>query len=96
MKIFLTKRAVKNYHSIKEYITNEWGENVAASFEQKTIDFFDLLETFPEIGSIEVAEKQIRGFLLTKQTRIFYRIKKEKIVILAFFDVRQSPKKKPK
>jgi plasmid stabilization system protein ParE len=96
MKIFLTKRAEQNYGSIKEHITKEWGKGVAAAFEQKTTDFLDILEEFPEIGSVEVKEKQIRGFQLTKHTRIFYRITSYKIIILSFFDVRQDPKKKPK
>ena len=69
---------------------------MAEAFEQKMVDFLDLLEDFPEIGVVEVIEKQIRGFQLTKQTRIFYRIKGERIIILTFFDVRQDPKKKPR
>ena len=96
MRISLTKRAEKNYRSIKDYITNEWGERVAEAFEQKTVDFLDLLEDFPEMGVVEVIEKQIRGFQLTKQTRVFYRIKGERIIILTFFDVRQDPKKRPR
>ena len=94
MKIFLTRRAEKNYRSIREYIVSKWGEGVAAVFEQKALDFLDLLKDFPEIGTIEVIEKQIRGFQLTRQTRIFYRIKGQRIIILTFFDVRQDPKKK--
>jgi len=95
MKIFLTKRATNKFRSIKGYIAEEWGDHVANAFEQKTIDFFDLLGNFPEMGSVEVSKKQIRGFQLTKQTRIFYRIKDERIIILTFFDVRQHPLKKP-
>ena len=71
MKIFLTKRAVKNYRSIQRYISGEFGENVADAFEQKTIDFLDLLVDFPELGVVEVPGKQIRGFQLTRNTRIF-------------------------
>jgi len=93
MKIFITKRATKKFYAIKEYIAEEWGELVAGTFEQKTVEFFDLLEKFPEMGSVEVSDKGIRGFQLTKQTRIFYRIKGERIIILTFFDVRQHPKK---
>jgi len=52
------------------------------------------LENYPEIGVVEVDDKQIRGFQLTKQTRVFYRIKGERIIILTFFDVRQHPNKK--
>lgn len=96
MEIFLTKRAEKNYVSIKEYITRKWGERISQVFEQKTVDFLDLLEIFPEMGTVEVVEKQIRGFQLTKQTKIFYRIRGTRIIILTFFDVRQDPKKKTK
>jgi plasmid stabilization system protein ParE len=95
MKIFFTKRANKNFHSIKERIFVKYGERVAEAFELKLDNFLDILENFPEIGSVEVIEKQIHGFQLTKQTRVFYRIKGEIIVILTFFDVRQDPKKKP-
>lgn len=94
MKVFLTKRAANRFLSIKEYIAEEWGELVADAFEQKAIDFLDLLESFPEMGSVEVPTKQIRGFQLTKQTRVFYRIKGERIIILTFFDVRQHPLKR--
>jgi plasmid stabilization system protein ParE len=95
MRIFITKRADKNFHSIKERIAVSYGGRVAEAFELKTVNFLDILEKFPEIGSVEVTEKQIRGFQLTKQTRVFYRIKGERIIILTFFDVRQDPKKKP-
>lgn len=98
MKILLTKRAEGNYKSIRQFISEEWGENVALAFEQKTKDFFDLIELFPELGSIEYVQnqKKIRGFQLTKQTRVFYRIKNNQIIILSFFDVRQDPEKKPR
>lgn len=46
------------------------------------------------MGSLEVPEKAIRGFQFTKQTRIFYRIKGNQIIILTLFDVRQNPDKK--
>ena len=94
MRISFTKRAQNNYNAIKNYLKVEWGETSTEAFEQKTIDFLDLLKEFPEMGGIELPEKQIRGFQLTKQTRTLYRIKKQNIIILAFFDVRQNPKKK--
>lgn len=95
MNAFLTKRAERNYKSIRQFISEEWGENVASAFQQKTKDFFDLVELFPELGSIEYTPKKIRGFQLTKHTRVFYRIKNQQIIILSFFDVRQDPEKKP-
>ena len=96
MKVFLTKRAKGNFQSIFDYLIAEWGKRVALAFEQRIQDFFDLLESFPEIGSLEYnsSAKQIRGFQLTKQVRAFYRIKNDRIIILAFFDVRQNPNQK--
>ncbi|MBK8550018.1 MAG: type II toxin-antitoxin system RelE/ParE family toxin [Ignavibacteria bacterium] len=91
MKISFTKRGEKSYNLIKEYIRTEWGYKLEEAFEQKTKDFLDLLKNFPLMGSIEVKDKQIRGILLTRHTKIFYRIKSDKIIILTFFDVRQDP-----
>ncbi|HYG01277.1 MAG TPA: type II toxin-antitoxin system RelE/ParE family toxin [Chryseosolibacter sp.] len=96
MTITLTKRAVNTLQSIRAHIHNTWGEKAAVVFEEKTFHFFDLLEEFPEIGTVEMPDKQIRGFQLTKQTKVFYRVKGFKIIILTFFDVRQSPRKIPR
>jgi plasmid stabilization system protein ParE len=92
MKIFLTKKAERNYDSIKGYIKQEWGEKTVSEFIQKTDSFFNLLKNYPAIGQIE--KDDIRGFQLSPQTRILYRAQNERIVILSFFDVRQNPKKK--
>ena len=96
MEILITGRAEKKYKLIKEYIRSQWGDNLVSVFEQKTKDFLDLLKNFPKMGSVEVKEKQIRGILLTKYTKIFYRIKGNRIIILTFFDVRQDPIKELK
>ena len=58
------------------------------------MDFFELLELFPLMGSVEVADKNIRGFQLTRQTRVFYRINKDRIIILSFFVVKRNPRRR--
>lgn len=92
MTVFLTRRAEKNYDAIKERIRNEWGEKTAKEFTLKTDEFFNLLKAYPAMGQIE--KDEIRGFQLTPQTRVLYRTKGERIIVLALFDVRQNPKKK--
>ncbi|WP_029038361.1 type II toxin-antitoxin system RelE/ParE family toxin [Salinimicrobium xinjiangense] len=94
MKIFITKRAEKNYKSITNYLHKEWGANVVEALNKRTRHFFDLLEIFPEMGSIEFPAKNIRGLQLTTQLRVFYTVKEDRIIILSFFDVRQNPEKK--
>ncbi len=94
MKVFLTQRAKRNYISIKEYVTKEFGDKTAATFDHKVDETFKLLESFPKMGSVE--HNEIRGFQLSRQTCILYRIREPKIIILSLFDVRQDPKKRPK
>jgi len=96
MKIFITKKAKKGFDKIRDYIVEDFGELTAREFDKKVNDFIDLLEVFPELGSIEVKEKGIRGFVIAKQTKVFYRIKDHKIIILTFFEVRRRPKNKLK
>ena len=95
MKIYLSRRAERNFSSILDYLQQNWSEKVRQAFIEKTIEIFGLLENFPEIGSVDMPEKQIRGFQITKQIRLIYRIKENQIVVLSFFDVRQNPGKKP-
>jgi len=76
------------------YLETEWGENVVKAFMRKLYDFLEILSEFPEIGSMQYPEKQIRGFALTKQVTIFYRIDNNQIVLLDIFDNRSDPAKK--
>jgi plasmid stabilization system protein ParE len=92
MQILLTRRAERSYDSIKGYIRQEWGDKTAGEFIQKTDEFFSLLKIYPSMGQIE--KDDIRGFQLSRHTRILYRVKPENIIVLAFFDVRQNPEKK--
>ena len=68
------------------------GERTAKQFVIKTDEIFKLLKDYPTMGQIENGD--IRGFQLTKQTRLLYRIRNEKTIVLSFFDVRQDPNKK--
>lgn len=96
MELVWTKRAEKKFSEILNHIEDEFGSIARQSFRSKTRDFTALLVEFPEIGPIEIRDKNLRSFQLTKQTRVFYRIKKDRVIILTFFDSRQDPKKRPR
>jgi len=95
MKLVWTKKARRRMGEILDYIEREFGNTSRQSFRTKAKDFTKLLIEFPEIGALEIKDKNLRGFQLTKQTRVFYRIKEDRIVILSFFHSRQDPKKRP-
>lgn len=96
MRIVWTKKAQKRFGEILDYIQLNFGDLARQSFIIKTKDFTKLLYEFPEIGTLEIPEKKLRGFQLTKQTRLFYRLKNDQIILLTFFDSRQDPKRKPR
>ena len=94
LEIVWSLRADKKFDKILEYLVKEWGHKVTKSFVKKVYDFLDILSEFPEIGTLENKEKGIRGFVIIKQVSIFYIIRNNRIIILNFFDNRQSPAKK--
>jgi plasmid stabilization system protein ParE len=94
LEIVWSKRADKKFDLILEYLSTEWGNKVTKAFVKKVYDFLDILSEFPEIGTLENKDKAIRGFVIIKQVSVFYTIRNNRIIILNFFDNRQSPNKK--
>lgn len=94
MQIFVTPRAEKNFDTIVAYINENFGEKTTKLFIKKVDEIFTLLSSYPQMGQTE--HNDIKGFQFSPQTKLLYRIRNNKIIILSFFDVRQNPKKKYK
>jgi len=94
LTIYWSKRADSKFDRIIEFIHNEWGETVTKAFVKKVYDFLDILEEFPEIGTLENKERNIRAFVIIRQLTLFYKIQDNKIILLNFFDNRMNPKRK--
>jgi len=94
LEVFWSTRASKKFDKIINYLNNEWGDKASKTFTKKVYDFIDLLAEFPEIGAFQDKEKEIQGFVVIKQITVYYRVDKNKLILLNFFDNRQNPKKK--
>jgi len=90
-----TKRAQSNFEDTVQYIENEWGTKSSQKFVGKVNRLLQTLRNQCGVGKIEIKEKGIRAFVFTRQNTVFYRIKENKIIILAIFDNRRNPKQKP-
>ena len=88
-KIIWTKRANKRFNKITDYLQKEWGEKVTENFVVRGYDVIELLSEYPNMGTLENSKKAIRGFLITKHNRLFYRVTEKELVLLNFFDTRQ-------
>lgn len=95
MKLLLTLRAQREFHSIKRYVESEWGEIASRTFERKANELFDIMEQYPRIGKSVDEGLSIRGVQLTHHIRVYYRIHDQEIIVLTLFDVRQDPTKSP-
>lgn len=93
-QIVWNKRASKQFEKIQDYLVNEFGEKVTEEFTNRVFNFLDLLAIYPDIGTIENRERNIRGFLLHRHTTLFYKLDRGTIYILSVFDNRQDPKKR--
>lgn len=93
-EVVLTKKAERDLHSISKYIKTNFGENAAESFGKLVFEFAELIQSFPEMGSIEIADKKVRGLVVHRRLKAIYRIKGNQVVILRMFDTRQHPDKK--
>jgi plasmid stabilization system protein ParE len=93
-KIVWTKRADTKFNKIINYLEQEWGTRVTQTFVKTTYDIIDLISDQPDLGIIENQEKKIRGFLLTKHNRLFYRVTDGEIILLNFFDTRSGRKRR--
>lgn len=89
-----TTRADIKLDHIIIYLETEWGESVVKAFLRNLYDFLGILSEFPELGSMQFPAKNIRGFSLTKQVSIFYKIEGDQIILLDLFDNRSDPKEK--
>ena len=94
LNIFWSKHADKSFDSIITWLQSNWGEHSVSLFVKKVYEFLEIITEFPEIGSIENTDLNIRGFVIVKQITIFYQVRNEKIIILNFYDNRQRPESK--
>lgn len=80
-KIIWTKRASSKFNAIIEYLEKDWGNAVTINFVQKSFEIIELLSERPFIGTLENTAKGIRGFLITKHNRLFYRVTANELII---------------
>lgn len=92
-EVIWTKSSLNSFKQITDYLQNKWGDKVVKSFVQRTIEIKYLLAEESQLGSVEDPSKGVRGFLLTKHVRLFYRIKHNQIIILNLFSIASTKKK---
>jgi plasmid stabilization system protein ParE len=93
-RIVWSKRGIKRFNDIADYLDSEWGTVIAQDFATKTYGILYTLSNYPNLGTVENKEKEIRGFPISKHNRLFYRCTENDLIVLNIFDERQHPNKR--
>lgn len=72
-----------------------WGQTVARRFENRLEKRLDNLSKHPLTGAKSEYFKNIHSILITKHSRLYYRIKEDTIEVINMYDTRANPKKNP-
>lgn len=88
LKTKWTRRALNAYTSILQYIQNSFGEVSAKEYAKRVNDLIELLQSFPDMGTVQNQQEKLRGIILYRRTTILYRDDDKVLFILNVIDHR--------
>jgi plasmid stabilization system protein ParE len=94
-EIVIKKRFSNKVVKVLTYLEKEWSLQVASAFLVKIDRRIELLKKHPHIGAPSIKIKDVRGILITRHNKMYYKISGKKVVILNMYDTRMNPKRNP-
>ncbi|HTH32595.1 MAG TPA: type II toxin-antitoxin system RelE/ParE family toxin [Lacibacter sp.] len=94
-EIILKKRFTNKVDKTLSYLETEWSHITAVAFLQKLDRRIEQLKSQPHIGAPSLKIKNVRGILITRHNRMYYKIHENKVIILNMYDTRMNPSKNP-
>lgn len=94
LNVIWSPKALNNFHDIISYLQEDWNETVVKDFVYKADNLISQISTYPQSFRQISDRYSVREAVITKHNLLLYRIQKDQILLLAFFDTRQHPKKK--
>jgi plasmid stabilization system protein ParE len=88
-EIVFKKRFLNKLVHVLTYLESKWGKNMADEFLVKVDLKIQALSSHPYIGS-PTKINNVRGVLITKHNRMYYKVTNNKIVIINLFDTRRK------
>ncbi len=88
-KIVFKKRYANNLLTVLTYLEKEWGKKAADEFQDKINSALTLLSVHPHLGAYS-DKTNLRGLLITKHNRLFYRFRNNTIIVVYLADTRRK------
>ncbi len=83
--------AVEDFEEIITWLEQHWSEEIAADFAIRVSEVIQILQKMPFAYRVISKKRAVRRCVISKQTSMFYKVQKNKVILLAFFDSRQNP-----
>ena len=93
MKVTISERAEQSLDNIARYLETEWSVRVRDKFLEVLKRKIEQIARMPHMYEASSKKKTVRRCVVSKQTALYYRAKKEEIEIVTIQDTRQDPKK---
>lgn len=90
-----TKRSDTDALAIKKYLLYKFTQKEVEKFYDLLLIFENVVSIFPKLYPQSLKGKNIHRAVLSKQLSVFYKIKKDKIYVIAILDNRMDYTKWP-
>ncbi len=86
-------RSKQDYLNLLDYLETKWGEKTIRKFHIRLMSILELIAERPEIYPASAKNKRIRRCVISRQTSLYYQIRRNTIELITLFDNRQNPSK---
>jgi len=93
MEVVFSKLAKIYLEKLLDYLESEWSVQVKHNFVLKLDKSVLNISKYPNSSPVSKKKKGVYRCVVSKQTSFYYRIKRDKIEVIVFFDNRMNPSK---
>ena len=90
-----SQRAIRQIKEVWQYMEENYSEKSADNFLDRIDTKMERIRLHPETGHLSIAAADIRYARVGDYHRLYYRITARRVTVLALFDTRQDPSKRP-
>lgn len=85
-----TKEALETFNNVVAYLEENWTENEIINFAEATDSVIDYISLYPKMFR-KTMKPNVHEALVTPHNLLIYKIYKNHIALITFWDTRQNP-----
>lgn len=91
LEVVFSTRAEVNLDKIVSYLESNWPSKIKVDFLVKLSEQLYLIGKMPYLYPASKQKKSLRRCLINKNTALYYRVEKTRIVVITIQDTRMNP-----